>query len=169
MCAFQGGLWLPSDCILRLSNANTCTAEADNKFQVRSKESALADMLTAFSATDPALHKAFNVSWGKAGVLKPLQEVIDAVFTQLNHSQGAAALFQQCDEPVQVFTSCIQEYVSTANTAIYSLWQDDSEMLAGGHSHTSEPVSCRALHAGPPCDPVQPCRYMHCYAGELSP
>ena len=73
--------------------------------QVQSEASALADMLTAFSAADLALHKAFNISWGEAGGRKPLQEAMDVVFSQLSHEQGAAALFQQCDEPVQVFRS----------------------------------------------------------------
>ena len=60
-------------------------------------------MLASFSATDLALPKAFSVSWGASGVRKPLQEAMDVVFSELSHQQGAAALFQQCDEPVQVF------------------------------------------------------------------
>ncbi len=70
---------------------------------IQSEATALTDMLTSFSATDLALPKAFSVSWGASGVRKPLQEAMDVVFSQLSHQQGAAALFQQCDEPVQVF------------------------------------------------------------------
>ena len=75
--------------------------------QVQSEASALSDMLKAFSAADFALRKAVNVSWGKARVRKPLQEAMDVVFSQLSHEQGAAALFQQCDEPFQVLRSCL--------------------------------------------------------------
>ncbi len=70
---------------------------------IPSEATALADMLTSFFASDLALHKAFNVSWGASGVRKPLQEAMDVVFSQLSHQQGATALLQQCDEPVQVF------------------------------------------------------------------
>ena len=71
--------------------------------EIQSEATALANMLTAFSAATLPLHKAFNVSWGESGVRKPLQEAMDVIFSQLTHQQGAAALFQQCDEPVQVF------------------------------------------------------------------
>ncbi len=70
---------------------------------IQSEATALTDMLISFSATDLALPKAFSVSWGASRVRKPLQEAMDVVFSQLSHQQGAAALFQQCDEPVQVF------------------------------------------------------------------
>lgn len=73
--------------------------------RIQSEATALADMLKAFSARNVALHKEFNVSWGKAGVRKPLQEAMDVVFAQLSHQQGALALLQQCDEPIQVFRS----------------------------------------------------------------
>ena len=73
--------------------------------RIQSEATALADMLTAFSAADVALHIEYNVSWGQAGVRKPLQEAMDIVFAQLSHQQGAAALLQQCDEPIQVFRS----------------------------------------------------------------
>ena len=58
---------------------------------VQSDATALTDMLISFSATDLALPKAFSVSWGPAGVRKPLQEAMDVVFSQLSHQQGAAA------------------------------------------------------------------------------
>ncbi len=74
---------------------------------IQSEATALTDMLTRFSATDLALHKAFIVSWGASGVRKPLQEAMDCVFSQLSHQQGATALFQQCDEPVQVFRTVL--------------------------------------------------------------
>ena len=39
---------------------------------------------------------------------------MDVVFSQLSHQQGAAALFQQCDEPSQVFRS----YLPPAGSAL---------------------------------------------------
>ena len=108
-----GGNSMPTDRNFRTLNSHLDalrhrdTRQPAHLIRVQSEASVLADMLKAFSAADLALHKAFNVSWGEAGVRKPLQEAMDAVFSQLGHEHGAAALLQQCDEPFQVFRSLL--------------------------------------------------------------
>ena len=72
---------------------------------IQTDQTALADMLTAFSTPELPMHKAFYVSWGETKVRKLLQEAMDVVFIQLSQQSGPDALFQQCDEPNQVFRS----------------------------------------------------------------
>lgn len=56
-------------------------------------------------ATAGARQVCASCSWGRPGVCKALQEGMDVVFSQLSQQEGAAALLQRCDKPIQLLYS----------------------------------------------------------------
>ena len=86
-----------------LSNIRQSTGRTPaHNIKIESEQTVVADMLRIFADNSLPLQKAFSVLWGHNGIRKPLQEVMDMFLVQLNNDQRPTALFQQCNQPVQL-------------------------------------------------------------------
>lgn len=116
--------------------------------RVQSEQTVMADMLRIFADGSLPLQKAFSVLWGPNSIRKPFQEVVDIFLMQLKDDSSPTALFQQCDQPIQLLRNYlppVQERLSDAAMQHYKAFGRILAkcLLEGIHV----PISfCPALH-----------------------
>ena len=97
---------------------------------IQSKQTAVAEMLQAFSDKNLPLHKVFQVAWGPNYVRKPLQEVMDMFLMQVKDDMSVTALFQQCDQPAQLLRSYLPPSQQSLPAAKMERYQACGRILA---------------------------------------